>query len=417
MIKNKKIIFVGFYDDFARFYQGVSRELDSDCYFVFQNISGYLYSLVRNFRKTYLFFRLKNLFFQDTKSSRFPISDEDLIYILEYCQVDSRYRKFIVKQLYWYWYKKISRLGINTILIAGDSRPISRIFKLIGQKLNCKLFFFEQGPFNTTILDPKGVNANCSFRDLDKDSYVYSGKYSLEKKVNYKRNLIYRFLDYLYDFFFLSAFIPIFSENNIQKAYRAFFTRQIIKKFKFIKYDYKKKFILLILQVPDDANMVLHSPHFSSSFEMVKSIHKALPNNFQLLIREHPLYKFGYEPDVYSFIQSHTNVFLDSNSPLKDQINKASLVIVNNSTVGFETLFSKKRLMILGDSYYDKYRFSIKLKSLKNIDKEIKDALSIEIDKSEANSYIAWNFSKNFIKGHFRNSDISLLCKRISKLL
>ena len=41
------------------------------------------------------------------------------------------------------------------------------------------------------------------------------------------------------------------------------------------------------------------------------------------------------------------------------QIDKARLVVVNNSTVGFEVITRKKNLMVLGDSYYDKYKYLI----------------------------------------------------------
>jgi len=416
-MQNKKILFVGFYDDFARLYHGVAHELDFDCYFVFQNLSGFLYSILRNFFATYLFFSPVHLISKRKANALPALGDEEIMYILEYGQIDSKFRRFIVRKLYYFWYRKLLRLNINTILIAGDSRPISRLFKVIGQLQGCNIHFFEQGPQNTTILDDTGVNSNSSFRERNRSSYFFREKYTREYQQSYSRNLMYRSLDYLFDLFIVSIFFPIFSERNLQRWLRTIITKKKTKKYNFENFDYSKKYVLLILQVPEDANMVLHSPHFSSFYEMVYAVHAVLPSDFKLLIREHPLYKYGYESRLYSLIQSVPNIFLDSQASLEKQITQASLVVVNNSTVGFEALCLKSRLLVLGDSYYDQYKYLKKLSNYNNLGKDMEDALVIEINHDESDSYIAWCFSKNFIKGHYRNKDITCLCKRISSKL
>jgi capsular polysaccharide export protein len=416
-MSNKNILFVGFYDDFARFYHGIAKEMDCNCYYVFQNLSGYFYSLSRNFGNTYLFF-LPIIFFWRHLSGKHPtINNVQLMYILEYGGSYSKFRMFVARILYLYWLEKIAYLEIDSIIIAGDSRPISRIFKLVGERLGCKLSFFEQGPNNTTILDSSGVNANCSFRAPNSKCYQYSGEYKIHTEEKYKRNPIYRLCDYCFDFFFLSLFLQVFAEKNIQSLVRATYTKTLTKKIDFELYDYSKKYILLILQVPEDANMVLHSPYFKSFYKLLIEVSNAIPSDFNLLIREHPLHKFGYEKEMYDFIKSHPNVFLDSEFMLEEQISKSSLVVVNNSTVGFEVLFLKKRLMVLGDSYYDQYDYLTKLKDLNHIQNDLKRALVAEIDISRAESYVAWSFSKNFIQGHYRAKDISMLCQTLAKRL
>lgn len=417
MIQSKKILFVGFFDDFARFYHGVADELDFDCYFVFQNLSGFLYSILRKFSATYLFFSPAQLFSKKITNAEPMLGNDEIMYILEYGQIDSKFRRFILRKLYYFWYQKLLRLDINTILIAGDSRPISRLFKVIGQHQGSKIHYFEQGPKNTTILDDVGVNSNSSFRERDRSSYFFQGKYTPGYQPSYSRNPIYRSIDYFFDLVFVSIIFPIFAEKNLQIWFRTIIAKKKIKKYHFEKYDYSKSYVLLILQVPEDANMVMHSHNFSSFYDMVYAVHAVLPSSLSLLIREHPLYKYGYESRLYSLIQSEPNIFLDSQTSLEKQITQASLVVVNNSTVGFEAILLKSRLLVLGDSYYDQYKFLKKLSHANKLGAEMQDALVLEIDHNESDSYIAWSFSKNFIKGHFRNKDITSLCKRIASKL
>ena len=79
-MQNKKILFVGFYDDFARLYHGVAHELDFDCYFVFQNLSGFLYSILRNFFATYLFFSPVHLISKRKANALPALGDEEIMY-------------------------------------------------------------------------------------------------------------------------------------------------------------------------------------------------------------------------------------------------------------------------------------------------------------------------------------------------
>jgi len=416
-MSDKRVLFVGFYDDFSRLYHGVSAELNCECHFVFQNLSGYLHSLLRNFEATYLFFSPIHLTKRHKVAIGMALSDEDATYILEYTGSDSRFRKFLIRQLYSFWLKRVSVLGISSLMIAGDSRPISRLFKLVGQELGCEISYFEQGPNNNTILDSSGVNANCSFRYRDGGSYVYAGKYCGSIKQKYDRNIAYRICDYFFDFVFVSLFFPIFAENNIQTRFRSLLLKISTKNLCVSKYDYTDQYVLLILQIPEDANMKLHSPHFDSFTKMLEATYSALPFGFNLIVREHPLYKFSYDLGLYSFIENKSDIFLDSESNLEGQIDSSSLVIVNNSTVGFEAIFLKKKLMVLGDAYYDQYKYLKKLKDADSFSSDLRAALQIEIDESEADSYIAWCFTENFLPGHFRNKDITSLCKRIANKL
>lgn len=413
----KKILFVGFYDDFARLYHGISCEIECNSYFVFQNISGYFYSVLRNFNETYLFFSIPVMFSFCRSSAYFKLSNDDLDYILEYSGKSTKFRRFLVKKLYTYWRNKMTINGINSILIAGDSRPISRLFKVIGMELDCKLSFFEQGPSNTTIIDSKGVNANCSFRSDQPNTSHCEDIFTPCLDEPFNRNLIYRTLDYIFDFVFVSIFFPIFSEKNIQSLLHSFFLRLAIKKKFFREADYSNKYILLILQVPEDANMVFHSPHFSSFSEMLKAVHQAMPKDYNLIVREHPLYRFCYESSLYSYIDQYQNIFLDTKKNLHGQINKSELVIVNNSTVGFEVILSKKNLMVLGDSYYDNYKYLTKLKNLRYLRNDINLALMLKVNQTEAENYISWCFSTNFIHGHFRSKNITNLSKNIGNRL
>ncbi|PSU68068.1 hypothetical protein C9J22_18300 [Photobacterium phosphoreum] len=385
----KNIISIGYYADFSRFFSILGEELNKliDSNWINFSIypSGYIYDVIHGKSSLYLECEIE-------KYSKYNISDGDLDWICEYHEKSNLIREKAKRYLSFYE-SYLATNDIDLVILSGDSRMPIRAMIFLLKKHSIKVMYFEQGPLNTTILDCKGVNANCSFRLDDSTSnstlaYLKAKKEKPKKWSGYKK---YRIIDILCQILFSNPVLGKYKYSS--------------KKYKTTNNSYGKyeKYVLLILQVPEDANMICHSPFFNNHYSIVFNVYKSLPNGYKLIVREHPLYKGKYEESLYRFA-SEKSILIDSDMKLNDAIENSSLVIVNNSTVGLEAMSLNKNILILGDSYYDNERFIYKYKG-NELDKLIIEALNENDKKNIAMNRIYYLFENEFITGHFRDLD------------
>ena len=91
-----------------------------------------------------------------------------------------------------------------------------------------------------------------------------------------------------------------------------------------------------------------------------------LPLGIDLVVREHPNFIGSYEKELYNFIKTNDNIISLDNFDLKTSINNSIIVVVNNSTVGIEAILQNKKLVVLGDCYYDKIKCVFKFENNKS---------------------------------------------------
>jgi len=435
-----KILSVGYYDDYARFFKFIKNDLqknDNSIEFKYINIymSGFLYWLVKEFEFTNLIsyaawfkvFLYKKKYKNKIKDNIYR--DINLDSIIKFDKILNNLDDGAIKllKLQACAYIDIIENIFTTfrpdlLILSDDSRLVIEIIDSVAKKNNVKTYYFEQGPFGTTILDKKGVNANASIRDIVLNNNYNDFEKKL-KKINqffirakdfkYKRNPFYRGIDYILKYIFL---VPI-----DLKQYKIKTSNNIYEKLKQTKKLNSNIFnkdnnILLVLQVPFDVNLIYHSPFFDSHYDIVNSVYKALPNGYNLIIREHPLYKAKYEKSLYQLIEKNDNIYIDINSNLNKTIEKSSLVIVNNSTVGIESIAKFKNTVVLGNSYYDKDEICFKLKDKSKLDKLILRALTENVNKMLIVDYLYKLCFESLIEGHFRDKNL-LAAKNIVKLL
>ncbi|MBE8607848.1 hypothetical protein [Vibrio sp. OPT10] len=424
------VFFIGYYDDFSRFFLTLKhsfKKYDKDINVNYYSLyfSGFLYWLIRSRGVTLISFKAMFLSFIKKR---------------QYNKVDDNYRGIDVGLMIDYHVKlgvnpnnlkrqacayvdvlfnEFEKLDPKIVICSSDSRLIAEVLKGIAKKYNTQLFFFEQGPYGTTVIDKFGVNANSSIRGfvsgenriIDRQVSEINEFPKRENKLKYKRFFLYR----LCDFFLERILNPIdFYPVDITKSTSFNLIKPTSNISKNNLSNSKKRKFLLILQVPFDVNMVNHSPFFSNHYEIVKSVSEALPENSELIIREHPLFYNKYELDLYNYIDKHS-LILDSSTPLDEAINNCDVVIVNNSTVGLEAISLNMPTVVLGDSFYDSSEICIKLDSIARLNICLRQALEFKIDKSKKIGFLDKYYFDYLFEGHFRDNDLTCLCEKISK--
>ncbi|MDI9249679.1 capsular polysaccharide export protein, LipB/KpsS family [Stenotrophomonas sp. RS-48] len=244
----------------------------------------------------------------------------------------------------------------DRVIMSGDTRIACEAlsFCLARDWPDVPKFHFEQGPGGTTILDRKGVNANCSFRH---DVAALTGEgYSAEapqKRSRFKRNPVFRAMDHLLSRALKAvARLPVEWETlpmprYPERRYAACLQQEAIAGTNSAPH------VLVALQVPDDANNIHHNPLGLGDAQFVELATRAVrQSGGHVLVREHPLYRRKYSAEMYRFISETPGVALSS-AELKDDLSGASLVITVNSMTGFDAYMSDVPSILLGRAFYD----------------------------------------------------------------
>jgi capsular polysaccharide export protein len=419
---------IGYYDKFSRFFLGIKKELKKKYPNLKFKISslywgGFLYSYIRITTSSLISFKAwinvcfnkrkylkivknnlpyKNIILQDiikfhTKLNKNVSEKHLLLQAISYIDIIS---------------KEFITFKPDIVLLIGDSRMALEITKIIAETFNIKTYFIEQGPFNTTVFDSKGTNANASIREFNPENgktLTTSQKELINsfterpKRPKYKRFPLYRGIDFSLEFIISKTvlFPPDLKHTDI---FPMFFMSQ--QKLKSIKFSKEIKTFLVILQVPVDVNMIYHSPNFKNNYSIVKALYENLPPNSQLLLREHPIYVGKYEKELYEYAEMY-NLYFDTNPSLKDSIANTDVIIVNNSTVGVEAIALKKTIIVLGNSYYDNSQICIKYNKRDNLTTILKDSLNFEPNEKHIDSFLYEFFFNHLIEGHITDSDLN----------
>jgi capsular polysaccharide export protein len=408
-----KVICLSTLDKFSRFYLDIERELkaksktDISLKVFSLYLSGFLYTLIRlkysswiSVKAWVLAQRKKKLYSEiiNSQNTYKSIKFNDY-YVFHKALSKKTSIKYLQLQTLAYidiFDAIFSKEQPDYLISIGDSRLCIEIAIALAKSKEIKVFYIEQGPFNTTFFDNEGVNANISIRtkeNLVNHTNTDVATKSERSTKKYNRSPIYRGLDIVLMSLFENTFIYPpdlkYSDLNSYRSKRSYSKLDHIK---------KEQRALLILQVPLDVNMIYHSPNYKSHTEIIESVYTNLPKSLKLVVREHPLYVNKYEAPLYEFI-SKNNILIDNSTPLNAALDLAKIVIVNNSTVGIEAIFNNKTVVVLGNAFYDNKDICLKLEEKKELSNILEKAIDYIPNKSKIDTFKNELHSTVLLKG------------------
>lgn len=337
--------------------------------------------------------------------------------------------KTVATQYYAFFEEYFKENNIDLLICIGEDRLFSSIPAYIFKKFNKAVLFFEPGPFGTMIFDSKGVNCNMEIATIDK-SWLFETEVDEKKlceffentpKIKFYDGDISAYLRKISDIILsvppklIKRKLPIelqtgegFFESIIYLRNRLIKTKKNT-----IYHDYGK-YIFLPLQVPTDVQMIKHSPIYSNFYEMIKDVYNSIPEDYKLVLREHPMNTGRYNKKIYEFINENENVFLDNSTNIDKLIKESEIVVVNNSTVGVEALKFGKTVLTLGKTYYPQVVYTLNKKQ------DLKDMICIAINnkipRDKINKYLYVLYTEYLIKDHYKNkvyNNLDLLANKI----
>lgn len=402
------ILFVGHDIEYLNFYMNISNNFkNTNSFHAYIRPSAELYSkLINNNTLNLITSRFKE--FDFCNKNLLQVNDlkfytngfEDQIREKEFILLFNKYIKvldeFIIKN------------EINKIVTSGEYRLFEQAVIHCAKKNKIELIFFEAGPPGYVYFDKNGVNANVIFKSRNKKSEIsddsFKKKETLSNFISFKKNEIFKKLFIIFEVLYL--FLLLFFNYMIDyiEYYQALKNRiikySIFLKSKFLKFkktkiisriDEEFFYFLYLDQVKSDVNYT----HFSNFNNSENMLHDFLNDNVNNHIkwRFHPLQK---QSRLYDSISKKfpEQVTVDNSNSLRELILGCQAGITVNSNAGLECLSYGKKLLLLGDSYYE---------CCKGVMKDYRDLIKQTDSNDIIDDYNKF-LSENFLSIDYRNS-------------
>lgn len=422
---SKKILFLSFYESNSRYIHKLSELIKNK--YDFDSIQLCLYSSsIKYCKKNNLsYIDLPKLCRQNTSNKENVSVDRELysFHCSLFPELESEFKK--VAQEYLNYYININWEDIKAIVFIGDRRLYSSIGAKIARKNKVETIFFEPGPFGTMIFDPIGVNCNMSISNISiecmrKDIDELEKKYLLEEFFSNKGNrkfYSHNTLAYLNKVFDVIQSIP-------PQMFRRFSKLELLtgegfvesvpyllnrlpylntkKNNKFdIKNNFSGKYIFVPLQVPKDVQVIENGGDYKTIDKMISELSINIPSDYKLVIREHPMNKGRYGEYLYKIVDNNENMIIDNLTSINDLIDGADLVVVINSTVGFEAAIRGAAVLALGKTYYH-HIVSTMNKEI-SLCENITNAIHNKCDYEIVELYAAYLYKHYLVKDNYKN--------------
>jgi len=203
------------------------------------------------------------------------------------------------------------------MLIWNGGKFRQRIALEVAKLKEIKVFYFENGLLpNTIVFDDKGINYENSVPRELSFFKKYSSNVELPKEL-----------------------VPRIGKGN--------------QKFVGDKEGLPEKYIFVPFQVDYDTQVISHS-HWIKNMRMLFDVIEKVSENseYHFVLKEHPSSGVEYE-DLYTRVNHIPNVSFKNTYSTQELIEKSLAVITINSTVGMESLLFHRKVIVLGDAFYN----------------------------------------------------------------
>ena len=174
-----------------------------------------------------------------------------------------------------------------------------------------------------------------------------------------------------------------------------------------------KEFIFIPFQVDYDTQILLFSPWIKNMEELfftLKEISEKL--NINIVFKEHPSSKKEY-PHLHKIAKNSKYIQFANAYPTQELIQKAKAIITINSSVGIESLLFYKKVITLGEAFYNIENIVKHCKNKPELFDTLQKLDNYEIDKNLITNFLKYLYWDYLIPSDF--SDIKkikgILCK------
>lgn len=226
---------------------------------------------------------------------------------------------------------------------------------------------------------------------------LLSANYSLLKRYFKKDKIEYLKGAIKFSIFEKGKFKYAYQIMNPFSGYFNLFKHQIIKKVRtkfankyFSKIDYEDDFFLFPLHMKPESSTSVLARHFCDDIAVIRNIAFNLPFGTKLYVKEHFVNYGNLSLSFYKEIQRIPNVKLihcDENT--MQLVKRCRALITLTSTMGLEALLMNKKIVVLGNVFYECHPNCIKLKDFENLFSVLNSIEEPIVDQELSRRFIA----------------------------
>ncbi|MFM0396084.1 capsular polysaccharide export protein, LipB/KpsS family [Paraburkholderia phytofirmans] len=245
----------------------------------------------------------------------------------------------------------IEQFDPDVAILSGDTRLPAEVLMRTLADSRATTWFFEQGPYRTTLLDREGVNANCSFRTALADLPATGPELVVPNQRPRWNNRLYSIVDkFIVAQSRLTGLLPPdLRPYRLEKCPSSRY-KALVRQSDAVSD--RRKTLLLAMQVPEDANNIYHNPLQLSDAGLIEFVMSGIPPDWKVVVREHPLYRRKYSAAFYALVERLERIELSGRS-LSDDIARTCITVTVNSLTGLDAFAAGHRVIVLGESFYD----------------------------------------------------------------
>lgn len=301
-----------------------------------------------------------------------------------------------------------SNLSYDTVLFWNATNTFEK--KYFESQTKTKCWYFENGYWQgeTIQLNRGGVNFEADYANLSPDEIL---KFSYTKKDLHPTTFTPVIDQKVYVVPYAILSVKNIFIGNIKIFYKSISC--IIRKklaafiFKLSKLEASPagEFVFFPLQVNSDTQLIYNSP-YESMRQVVGLLQKKMDKKIRIVIKKHPK-----EFEFYTIPQDErTEVYKKIN--LENAMLQSDYVITINSSVGFQALEKGKKVLHLGNSFYENFPGVVKCDLLKdNLTEKISELERLSVDWEIVSKLFLHFRHAIFIEGNWRKPDLQLMNK------
>lgn len=278
-------------------------------------------------------------------------------------------RKRQLLAIYPRLYSLIKHVNPKLILIWNGHKYQDIILEIANRNLSIPVAYFENGLLpNSTTLDFKGINA---LNSVPREASFYLSRPSANEQ---KWQITGR--KYLRDI------------NEHQPL--------------------PQRYLLVPLQKDRDSQVIVNSTWVKSMVELFSVVTQALKRsgieNLHVVFRPHPSAKTEY-PEILATIENTSNLHWNFSAPLAESIEQAVATITINSSVGMESILMGKKVILLGDAYYDIEGLRLKANNIDELIQHLQSLPTFEPNIELRNKFIDYLQSDYVVTGDWQKAN------------
>lgn len=221
-----------------------------------------------------------------------------------------------------YYFELFAGHDCETVILWNGMKQPNRTPYVVAKASGKKTQLFENGLLpNTTVLDPKGVNA---YNSMPRTAQFYLNWRGNNEQMD--TQLVVR---------------------NPHKNRKTEAEQTTIP----------DRYIFVPFQVPNDTQVVCHSPWIKDMDTLYQALDSALEflslqpegQSYKFVVKEHPSWPRSFQ----HLHNGNPNIIFANNNNTQELIENAIAVCTINSTVGIESLLLNKRVITLGNAFYN----------------------------------------------------------------